>query len=180
MKRWIPLIAWCMLMLPAPIAAAPAEPDDREHVKRLVQRLDQDPAQVESLIQRFEKDPWADESEPLAAVLSRYLIESDKVEVHVDPDVIAPILTDRSDMNFRLVVLYNNGLLAYALQHGGKAGRSDETSTVALKSMVRGYRNMLKARPTSKSAFADRLVKLDARNDLASWLREARAAKKAP
>lgn len=142
-----------LMMLPA--FSTPLSPDE---VKQIVTVLDADPDKVRALCAQLRADPWGKDALGIAGVLTTYMVGSPKVTIHIGSPVIAPFVQDTSEVSVRLVALYNNGLLQYALLHGGLANDREMPATVAgLTELAAGYANMLKTRPADRNATADRI-----------------------
>ena len=144
-----------------------------------VDRLDKSPRVVIDLCDRFKKSPWSADGMSSARVLMDYADKSDKVTLKIGSVILQPIVDDHSQLNLRLLTLYVNGELRWALAHKGLADDSDAARAAGLTELVEGYQNMLTERPDLRSPFGDRLAALQSKGSFNEYLAEVRQKEKA-
>ena len=182
LRATLPLLFIVLALLAIPALAAPSgegkAPDkgsDADEIKAMVKKLDAEPERIKVLAQSYQDDPYGPRAMATGALLLRYMMDTNKVSLLIDRDVIAPLLADeKSDANMRLFFLYSNALLVYALDHGNRADLADGSTRAGLEGVVAGYKNMLRLRPKEHNAFGDKLLDLAARGGLDAYIRETR------
>lgn len=177
------LLASVLALVSTPGLAAPQgdgkgpDPDD---MKAIVKKLDEEPERVIAFAKAYQDDPYATRALTIGALLTRYTMETQKVTITINTEVIAPLLADdKNEDNTRILFLYTNALLVYALGHGNLVAPADDGALRAgLDGLVAGYRNMLKARPDQRNKFGDQMLEIQAKDGLDAYIKAVRA--KAP